>query len=96
MEPIVTIRNDRYVIPVKEEFRGLIKGFIHDISSSGSTVFIEPMQVFELNSKIQSIKVEENTEIEHILENVPKVVEYLRNMSPVWEELEKGEREHII
>ena len=70
MEPIVTIRNDRYVIPVKEEFRGLIKGFIHDMSSSGSTIFIEPMQVFELNSKIQSIKVEENTEIEHILEEL--------------------------
>lgn len=68
MEPIVTIRNDRYVIPIKEEFRGLIKGFVHDISSSGSTVFIEPMQVFELNNKIQSLKIEENSEIEHILE----------------------------
>ena len=39
MEAIVTIRNDRYVIPVKEEFRGNVKGFIHDVSSSGSTVF---------------------------------------------------------
>lgn len=67
MEAIVTIRNDRYVIPIKEEFRGSVKGFIHDISSSGSTVFIEPMQVFELNNKIQALKIEENTEIEHIL-----------------------------
>lgn len=70
MEPIVTIRNDRYVIPIKEEFKGLIKGFIHDISSSGSTVFIEPMQVFELNNKMQSLKVEENAEIERILEEL--------------------------
>ncbi len=81
MDPIVTIRNDRYVIPVKEEFRGLIKGFIHDMSSSGSTIFIEPMQVFELNNKIQSIKVEENTEIEHILEVLSfKITPYLSEL----------------
>lgn len=81
MEPIVTIRNDRYVIPIKEEFRGLIKGFIHDMSSSGSTVFIEPMQVFELNNKIQSIKVEENTEIEHILESLSlKIFPYISEL----------------
>ena len=81
MESIVTIRNDRYVIPIKEEFRGIIKGFIHDMSSSGSTVFIEPMQVFELNNKIQSIKVEENTEIEHILEVLSfKIIPYLKEL----------------
>ena len=72
MESIVTIRNDRYVIPVKEEFRSSIKGFVHDISSSGSTVFIEPTQVFELNNKIHSLKIEENIEIEHILEELSK------------------------
>ena len=78
MEQIVTIRNDRYVIPVKEEFRGLIKGFIHDMSASGSTVFIEPMQVFELNNKLQSLKVEENAEIEHILEKLSsKIMPYI-------------------
>ena len=81
MEQIVTIRNDRYVIPVKEEFRGLIKGFIHDMSSSGSTIFIEPMQVFELNNKIQSLKVEENAEIEHILEELSlKIVPYISQL----------------
>lgn len=81
MESIVTIRNERYVIPVKEEFRGLIKGFIHDISSSGSTVFIEPMQVFELNNKLQSLKVEENTEIEHILESLSfKISPYISEL----------------
>ena len=63
MDPIITIRNDRYVIPIKEEFRGNIKGFIHDISSSGSTVFIEPMNVFELNNKINNLKIQESIEI---------------------------------
>ena len=67
MEAIVTIRNDRYVIPVKEEYRGNIKGFIHDVSSSGSTVFVEPMSVFEMNNKISNIKMEEVIEIEKIL-----------------------------
>ena len=70
MESIVTIRNDRYVIPVKEEFRGNVKGFVHDISSSGSTVFIEPINVFELNNKIANLKMEESIEIEKILQNL--------------------------
>ena len=70
MDPIVTIRNDRYVIPIKEEFKGTIKGFIHDISSSGSTIFVEPISVFELNNKINNIKIEENIEIEKILEDL--------------------------
>ena len=81
MEPIITIRNDRYVIPVKEEFRGLIKGFIHDMSASGSTVFVEPLQVFELNNQIQSLKVEENAEIERILINLSnKLIPYLKEL----------------
>lgn len=67
MDALVTIRNDRYVIPVKEEFRGFIKGFIHDVSSSGSTIFVEPMAVFELNNKISNLKMEETIEIEKIL-----------------------------
>ena len=67
MDPIVTIRNDRYVIPVKEDFKGQIKGFVHDVSASGSTIFVEPMAVFELNNSISNIKVEESIEIEKIL-----------------------------
>lgn len=66
-EPVITIKNDRYVIPVKEEYRNNIKGFIHDMSNSGSTVFIEPVSIFELNSKISNLIVEENIEIEKIL-----------------------------
>lgn len=74
MEPIVTIRNDRYVIPVKEDFKGQIKGFVHDVSSSGSTIFVEPMVVFELNNTISNIKVEESIEIEKILANLSSLL----------------------
>ena len=70
MEPIVTIRNDRFVIPIKIEDKDKINGFVHDISASGSTVFVEPTAVFELNSKINNLKIEENLEIEAILEDL--------------------------
>lgn len=72
-ENVVTIRNDRYVIPVKEEYRSQVKGFVHDISSSGSTVFIEPISIFELNNEIANLKIEENLEIEKILQNLSKL-----------------------
>ena len=81
MEQIVTIRNDRFVIPVKEEYKGQIKGFIHDISSSGSTVFIEPISVFEMNNNIASLKVEESIEIERILQELSSMLyEYTINL----------------
>ena len=69
-ESIVTIRNDRFVIPVKEESRHMVKGFVHDISSSGSTVFIEPISVFEINNEINNLKIDENLEIEKILQEL--------------------------
>ena len=72
-ENVVTIRNDRYVIPVKEEFKSQVKGFVHDFSSSGSTVFIEPISVFELNNELANLKIEENLEIEKILQNLSKL-----------------------
>ena len=74
MEPIITIRNDRYVIPVKIEYKENINGLIHDISASGSTVYIEPTSVFDLNNQINNIKLEETLEIERILESLSKLL----------------------
>ena len=85
-EPIITIRNERFVIPVKNEYRSEVKGLVHDISSSGSTVFIEPFSVFEMNNKINSLKVEENIEIEKILESLSSL------FFDLTEELENNER----
>lgn len=69
-ENLVTIRNGRFVIPVKEEYRSSVKGFVHDMSSSGSTVFIEPIAVFDLNNELSNLQIEENLEIERILQNL--------------------------
>ena len=63
-ESIITIRNDRFVIPVKEEYRSSVKGFVHDISNAGSTVFIEPLSVFEMNNELNELSAKEELEID--------------------------------
>ena len=69
-ESIITMRNGRFVIPVKNEHRQDVKGFIHDISSSGSTVFVEPISIFDLNNDLNNLRNEENIEIEKILQKL--------------------------
>ena len=69
-ENVITIRNDRFVIPIKEEYRSQIKGFVHDISNAGSTLFIEPISVFDMNNEIAELKIKEEIEIEKILQNL--------------------------
>lgn len=71
-DPIVTVRDGRYCLPVKTEFKGNVRGMVHDQSSSGSTVFIEPMAVVELNNAIAQLRIDEQQEIARILRGLGK------------------------
>ena len=73
-ENIITFRNSRFVIPVKSEYKNEIRGLIHDTSSSGATVFIEPLSVVELNNQIKVLEGEEREEIERILLSLSRQV----------------------
>ena len=66
-EPIITIRSDRFVVPVKSEFKGQVPGLVHDVSSTGSTFFIEPMSAVNANNALRELFVRERKEIERIL-----------------------------
>jgi len=73
-ESIITVRHHRYVLPVKQQFRRQIPGVVHDQSASGATLFVEPLQVFELNNRLQEIKGRINEEIEKILRRLTALI----------------------
>ncbi len=66
-DDLVTVRGDRYVLPVKTEYKRSIRGFVHDRSSTGATVFIEPEEVLEMNNELRSLALDEKEEEERIL-----------------------------
>lgn len=80
-DAVVTFRNDRYVIPVKQEYKNEVPGLVHDSSASGSTIFIEPTIIFNINNEIKELKIKEQLEIERILALLTQMV------APVAEEI---------
>lgn len=66
-EPIITVRQGRYVVPVKSEFRNDLPGLVHDVSATGSTFFIEPMSAVNANNALRELEIKEKKEIERIL-----------------------------
>ena len=66
-EPIITIRQGRYVVPVKSEFKNEVPGLVHDVSATGSTYFVEPMSAVNANNALRELEIKEKKEIERIL-----------------------------
>ncbi len=89
---IVTIRNDRYVIPVKAEHKSRVRGFVHDRSKTGATFFIEPEYVLELNNELIALSIDEREEVEAILRALSKrlgaMSEQLKKDSEILAELD--------
>ena len=74
---IVTMRDNRYVLPVRAEYKRSIKGFIHDRSASGATFFIEPEEVLEMNNELRSLHIDEKEEVERILGELSRRVGFM-------------------
>ncbi|MGI6168514.1 MAG: endonuclease MutS2 [Christensenellales bacterium] len=87
-EPIITLRNGRFVIPVRQEARQSVPGMLHDQSASGSTLFIEPMAVVEINNELKLLIAAEEAEIERILTEITNMI------APVAQEL--ADNLHIL
>jgi len=73
-DAIITIRQDRFVVPVKADHKSSIKGLVHDRSSSGQTLYIEPMEVVQMNNELKELKLKEEAEIERILLEITGII----------------------
>ncbi|MCA9847981.1 MAG: endonuclease MutS2, partial [Dehalococcoidia bacterium] len=73
-EPIIVMRDGRYVLPVKADFRGSVRGVVHDTSSSGQTVYVEPLAVVDLANRWRELQVQERHEVERILREISAAV----------------------